>query len=700
MGNNMKLGKDTRSRVIIFFIGIVFLYAMLILRLYYLQIMKNEYYKLQAEDNRIKRKKIAAPRGKIYDREGRLLATNVAGYKLVYLKNQGYQLYRKSELKKIARELNLSYDILNTKINRRKNRTKYLVNEIETNFETDTEYKFIYGYEVKKYKSYPTEVEEFLKKHPYFSIKKREKKGLVFTEEYYSLLFIKQYFEEYYEDESLKVISKILGVDEDIVEQRKRRGKKLSEYSTDIIISDDLPEEKAHKLIEIVDRYPYIDVVAYSKRKYLHNELAAHVIGYVKAISSKEYEQLKDQGYDRNDDIGKEGIEKYYDKILQGEDGFNYVEVDVRNRRVKEIENKKAVPGKDLYLALDLDLQKYVTEVLGGRKAAFLAMNSKTGEIITAVSSPEYDLNLFSSRMSHDEWGAIMADKNKPLTNRISVGSYPPGSIYKPLVSFAILESGISPDEKYYSTGSYRLSTWEWKDWKEGGHGRVDMYKAIEESVNSYFYSMGHRIGKDRIIDTSFRFGLGKKVDLDVYEGTAGNIPTDKWKRETEGHSWYQGDTLNMAIGQGYVLVTPLQMLQAYNMIANNGIRYKAHYVKKIIEPDQSIKDIIPKIEYEYTTDPENFKIVKEALRRVVIGGRGTARSLNIKGIDPAGKTGSAENSHYKETHGWVAGYAPYDDPEVTFICFMEGAGHGGSAAGPIVKEFLLKYFEKKGKEN
>jgi len=698
MGKGMKLGKDTKSRVVFFISGIIFLYFLLIARLYYLQILRNDYYKMQAEENRIKRKKIDAPRGKIYDREGKLLATNVAGYKLVYKKNNGYELYRKYKMEQIALALGENHNELKQKLIGRKNRKKYAIDNIKAKYKPKKDYKNVYAYELKRYKEYPYNLAKLLEKNSYLCIKKTNEKNFFLEEEYYSLLYISEFFKEYYQEKSEKEMSKILEVELETVQKRKRRGKKVNRYNTDIIISDDIPEKKAHRLMEVLDKYPYLEVVAYPKRKYLHSNLASHVIGYVKSISVEEYERLKSEGYDRNDDIGKYGIEKYYDKILQGQDGFNYVEVDVRNRGIKEIENKESTPGKDIYMTLDMELQEHIMEVLDGRKAAFLAMESKTGEIITAVSSPEYDLNLFASRMSQEEWASIQNDENKPLTNRISVGTYPPGSIYKSLVNFAILESGISPNEKVLSTGVYRLGNAKWKDWKEGGHGLVDMYDALEASVNTYYYSMGYKIGKEKIIDTSFRFGLGEKVDIDVYEVKSGRIPTEKWKRKVTGEPWYPGNTVNMSIGQGDVLVTPLQMLQAYNMIANDGIRYKAHYVKTIVEPDNSMNDIIPRIEYIYETDPKNFEIVKKGLRRVVIGGRGTSRRLNIPGIDPAAKTGSAENSHYEETHGWVAGYAPYDDPEITFVCFMEGAGHGGSAAGPIVQEFLLKYYEKKGR--
>lgn len=685
---DMKLGKDTKNRVYIFLSFILTIYMFLIFRMYYLQVIKSEHYKKLAEDNSIKRKKIESPRGKIYDRNGKLIVTNIAGYKLIFMKEEGYKQYKKNKIEKLALELGENYSNIYLKSFGRK--TKRIV--IDSN-----EKKRNFGYEIKKINTEDEEkYKKIVEKNPYLLIiEKNIKKFIFLKKKYKAIYYVPNYMRNEYIKDYTKTISNILEISEEEVDKIIKKGKKLSIYSPDdIIISEDFEEKKAHLLMEKLYEYPYIDIVDYPKRKYIYQDIAAHIIGYVKAISQKEYEELKNKGYERNDEIGKDGIEKYYDMELQGEDGYNYVEVDVKNRGLKEIESKKAIPGNDLYLTLDFDLQMHMTEFMRGKKGAFIAMESKTGAIITAVSSPTYDLNLLASKMSYEDWDKIQKNADMPLTNRVSVGSYPPGSIFKSIVCFAILEAGISPDEKYFSNGSYKIGEWEWRDWKKGGHGIVDMYLALEESCNTYFYSMANRIGKDRIIETSFKFGLGRPVEIDVYEVGSGRIPTEKWKREKEGQGWYQGDTLNMSIGQGYVLVTPLQMVQAYNMIANNGIRYKAHYLKKIVEHDNSEKDTIIRIENKYETKEQYFNVVKEGLRRVVHGSKGTAKVLKMKKVIPAAKTGSAQNAHYEESHGWAAGFVPYENPEITFVCFMEGSGSGGGTAAPIVKEFLKKYYE------
>lgn len=687
----MKMGKDTKNRVYIFFGVIVLIYLLLILKMYHLQVVKYDYYKKLAEDNSIKRKKIESPRGKIYDRNGKLIVTNIAGYKLVFTEKKGYQNYKKDRLKEIADLLDEEYNNIYVKSFGRKSR-KYFTKKDEN--------KRIIAYELKKLNDKTDyKIIKDIKKYSFLEIVSREEKHLkFFKKQYNAVYYIPSAMKEAYERDYTKNISKILEIDEKSVKGIINRGKKLSIYSPDdLVILDDFEEKKAHILMEKLSEYPFLDIVDYPKRKYLYNDIACHIIGYVKAISQTEYDSLKHLGYEKTDNIGKDGLEKYYDHELKGEDGFNYVEVDVKNIGLKEIESKKAIPGKDLYLTLDLDLQVHMTKFMNGKKGAFIAMDSKTGEIITAVSSPTYNLNTLASKMSVNDWEKIQNNVNMPLTNRISVGSYAPGSVFKPVVCFGILDSNISPDEKYYSTGTYRIGNWEWKDWKKGGHGLVDMYTAIEESCNTYFYNMGNRIGKDKIIETSFQFGLGRPVELDVYEVGAGRIPTEKWKQEREKQSWYQGDTINMAIGQGYVLTTPMQILQLYNMIANNGIRYSAHYLKKIKEHDGTMKETIIKTEYKYDTNKKHFNIVKEGLRRVVYGAHGTAKVLRRDDHVVVAKTGSAQNSHYEDTHAWAAGFVPIDNPEITFTCFMEGAGGGGGVAAPVVKEFLNEYYKKYG---
>ncbi|OQY09665.1 MAG: penicillin-binding protein 2, partial [Fusobacteriia bacterium 4572_132] len=568
----MKIGNNPKNRINIVIIGIVLVYGLIVARLYYLQIYKGDYYKKASQNNRIRIRKIKAPRGKIYDRNGKILVTNVAGYQLVYLKGKKY----------------------NDKI--------------------------------------ISEMSEFLK------IEKKE------------------------------VIKKI------------KKGT-IHRYTGENLLIDDIPEEKAHRMIEKISSFSYLDIVTYPKRKYINGKIASHILGYVKKITMKEWEKLKDEGYEKTDIIGKKGIEKQYDKILKGQDGYEYIEVNALNKIVKKIRNKNPILGKDIYLSIDLDLQKKITDFMDDRKGSFIALDVKTGEILTAVSSPEYDLNKIASKISSKEWAKILNDKNKPLQNRLISSSYPPGSIFKPITALAILEEGIPFEEEIYDNGYYKIGKWKWRNWKPYGDGNVAMEDAIIHSNNIYFYTMGDRIGRKKILEIAKKMGLGKKTDVDLPEEQTGILPSNDWKKEKLKEQWYRGDTINLSIGQGFLMITPMQAIQIYMIIANEGIGYKPHFLDRIAN-EKKISSIISNIN---KMNPEYYKKVKQSLRKVVT--EGTAHQINLKNIKSAAKTGSAENPQYKKTHAWLAGYCPYDKPEIAFVSFFEGAGHGGEQAGPTVKK-------------
>lgn len=595
MVKEFKIGKDRKSdRIFLFIAAVIIFYSLIILRLFYMQIVDEEKYKEIAESNSRKTKVIKAQRGKIYDRYGRLLATNVAGYKVVYL----------------------------------------LGNNAKDHMD-----------KVKKIAELTGESEE--------KIKKSIETGEVFR------------------------------------------------YTGENEIINDYPEEKAHKLIEKLSDYPYLNVIYYTKRKYLNGNMASHVLGYVRNISPSEYEKLKDKGYNSTDVIGKKGIEKQYDDALRGKDGYEYIEVNSRNKLVKKLDTKPAVPGKDIYLTIDMELQNYVTETMKGFKGAAILMDIKTGEIIAMVSVPEYDIVKFSSKLSGKEWQEIQNNPAKPMLNRATVGEYPPGSIFKPISALAVLESGISPKETIFDLGYFTMGSIKWACWEPRGHGVVNLEKSLMISCNVYYYNMGKRIGYEKIAETARRFGLGAVTGIDIPEEKDGNIPDKEWKKKKMKQPWYGGDTINMVIGQGYVLATPMQMVRAYAMFANNGIGYKPRLVDKMIGNDSIIEYTKPENNLNISIKDEYKKILGEALRKTVTNGT-AGRVNNILGdIEVAAKTGSAQNSQSKLTHAWMAGYAPYKKPEIAFVVLVEGSGHGGTIAGPIARQMLEKYFEiKRGEKN
>lgn len=501
--------------------------------------------------------------------------------------------------------------------------------------------------------------------------------------------------------EIVKEISELTGYSEDYISKRIKYGE-IFPYTRENVIIDDLNSDVAHKLMEQLMDYPYLQVQVYSKRRYIFDSTAAHSIGYVKKISEKEYERLKDEGYGPRDVIGKDGLESEYDKKLQGKDGYEYIEVNALNRVQRKTEEKKnPIPGNDMYMTLDMELQEYMEKQFkeDGRAGAFIALNPKNGEILTMVSYPTYSLNTFSSQISYEEWDKIINDPRKPLSNKAIAGEYPPGSVFKVVSAIAFLENGVDPKEKYYDkTGYYQIGKWRWRAWKAGGHGYTDMKKSIVESANPYYYKNADMIGHKPIIDVAASFGLGEKTGIDIPGEKKGLLPDTAWKKKVIGSSWFKGDTILLSIGQGYLLTTPLQIANLYAAIANKGEVYTPHLVREFqdIKGNREMVKVEKKVLKKY---PQSYyNILNDALVATVSQDNGTTKILRTKGIEVAAKSGSAQNAHSKITHAWVAGYFPADNPEIVFTTILEGAGGGGSVAGGMTRKFIDKYLEIKNR--
>ncbi len=587
-GTGMKLGKDLGVRVIFLKTFIVIVYLLLITRLVFLQIINGEYYLKLSQDNRLKIKRVNAPRGKIYDRNGQLLVTNLPGYKLVYMNGRKYD-------EKILKEISNLIDV------------------------------------------------------PVETIEKKIKYGEIF------------------------------------------------QYTGENDIIESLPIEKAHKIMENLDKYPYLDVVTYAKRNYIYDTFASHTIGYVKPITKKEFEELKDKGYTRNSIVGKKGIEKSYDSYLQGQDGLEYIEVNAYNKVVKNINNVEPVPGKELVLSLDYRLQTHMMGVMQGKMGAFIAMDAKTGEVLTIISNPEYSLNKFADRFTNEEWDALINDPLQPLYNRAISSTYPPGSVYKVVSSLAFLEEGIDPDLSIYDPGYFQIGKFRYRSWKKGGHGVTNMAKSLIESVNVYYYALIHQLGIDKLEEVANKMGLGQYTGIDVFEEKKGIMPSPEWKKERWKQKWYPGDSINLSIGQGYLLTTPIQILNVYAIIANKGYSYKPRIVKEIIENNGKRTETKKEISHSYETKEEYFDIITNALIDTVSKDNGTAKALRTKDLEIAAKTGSAQNAGQKsqdDSHAWTAGFFPAKNPEIVFVAFVENGGGGGAVSAPIAKAFVDKYLE------
>lgn len=517
-------------------------------------------------------------------------------------------------------------------------------------------------------------------------------KLLVNNEAGYRLVYLN---ERECDEKKLDEMSELLGYDKELIRKKIKYGEIYS-YTRENVIFDDISREKAYRIIEKNSDYPYLEVQIYSKRKYINESLGSHILGYVRNVSSSEYEKMKDSGYKKDDIIGKQGIEKEYESYLRGQNGYRYIEVNAHNRFVKTLEEEKSKIGDDIYLTVDFDLQQKITNYMNEKemKGAFVAIEPKTGKIITMVSNPEYPLNTIISKMTTEEWDGIMFNKDRPLENRAITGRYPPGSIFKVISALAFLEEGLNPNEEFFDPGYYQIGKWKWRSWKRYGHGYTNLAKSLIESVNYYYYRAADKYGRKKILEVADAFGIGKKTGVDIPGEKPGILPNNEWKKKKLKEPWYTGDSINLSIGQGYLLVTPIQMAKAYSILANQGYTYTPHLVEKIVTQTGKTKEIKgEKIEVNYNT--EYMEKIKEALVETVEATNGTAKRLRTKGIRIAAKTGSAQNSKYKEPHSWVSGYFPADKPKIAFTAFIEGGGSGGKDAAEVAKIFVDAYLEK-----
>lgn len=456
-----------------------------------------------------------------------------------------------------------------------------------------------------------------------------------------------------------------------------------------------LDDCKTNKIVEIEERKDELKGVVLEvkpRRDYLYHEFAAHSLGYVGEIDKEELQQFGNPKFQGGDIIGKAGLEKYYDDILRGEKGGKEVEVDALGQEIATLLYQKPVPGKDLVLTIDRDLQLYGENLLFGKKGSIIVSDPNSGEILALVNRPSFSPNIFANGISHSDWQRLSSDADYPLTNRSVQGLYSPGSIFKVVTAIAALEEGVTDRKrKIYCSGSFELAGQVFTCWNEIGHGSLSIVDAIAHSCNIYFYTLGKDLGIERFNKYMQKFGLGEKTGIDLPAEAIGTIPSAQWKKREVKEIWFPGDTINISIGQGYLLLTPLQVHNLITTIATEGEVYKLHLVKKIISADgNTVKEIKPEIYRKVDFSPDTFEIIKEGLRQTIL--KGTGWRANIKELEVAGKTGTAQNPQ-GETHAWFIGFAPYENPEVCITVFIENGGEGGEVAAPIARAMLEKYF-------
>lgn len=438
-----------------------------------------------------------------------------------------------------------------------------------------------------------------------------------------------------------------------------------------------------------------------SRRFYPSKVRAPHLFGYVGEITRKELKVKKKDGYRLGDLIGKNGLELTYEDYLRGIDGIHYVEVDALGREVRdltELEWYDPVPGKNLILSIDANLQRYLEKALLGKRGAAVVMDPRNGEILAMVSKPDYDPEIFSRPITSEIWQKLINDEGKPLYNRVSQSLYPPGSTFKLVLAMAALETGrVDPGEKFFCPGYFKLGWRNFDCWKKGGHGWVNLYEAIEQSCNVYFYNLMLKVGLDLWAKYARIFHFGKPTGIDLPNEASGLVPDKVFLDKKYGlQGWTKGLLLNMAVGQGDLLVTPLQMAYFAMILANKGVAYKPHLVQKIVDAKTNDFVLIPKVMVKMPRiSRATYEKIRQGMFLVVNGEHGTARSAAIEGIEVCGKTGTAENPHGKP-HAWFIGFAPKNHPVVAFCIMIENGGSGGAVAAPIARGLLSLIFKEK----
>jgi len=451
------------------------------------------------------------------------------------------------------------------------------------------------------------------------------------------------------------------------------------------------------------------------QRHYIFGKFASHLVGYLGEISES---QLNNGNYPDNkpgDLIGKYGVEGKWQKFLNGFRGAEQVEVDAAGRKLRVISRKPSIPGLNISLTIDKNLQLLAEKGLKDKKGAIVAMNPFNGEILAMASSPAFDPNLFIGRIDKAEWEKIGSSKESPLQNRAISGQYPPGSVFKIVVALAGLEEGvIDPQEEIFCNGRYSIGNRTYHCWKKSGHGKVSFHKALVESCDVYFYKLGNRLGVDKIAHYARMLGLGKKSDFDLGFERGGLIPTSKWKLKRWGTPWQAGETVSIAIGQSFVLVTPLQMVRLISAIFNGGNIYQPKVIKWVGKDDKKTYQFSPKSIRQLKAKQEELELIKSALTGVVNEPHGTGSRARVKGMLVAGKTGTAQvinletekslnngdeiPSEFRD-HAWFVAIAPSENPKLALAILIEHGGHGGSAAAPIAKEMIKAYLGNKDRK-
>jgi len=513
--------------------------------------------------------------------------------------------------------------------------------------------------------------------------------------------------------ETIESLGRIIELPEDAYESFQAERRRYREFDS-VPLKFNLTEEEVARFAVDRHRYEGVEVVPYLGRHYPYGDLLTHVLGYVGRLDAEDLSRVDAGNYRGTSHIGKIGVERYYETRLHGVNGLERLETNVQGRTLKVLGRDAPVHGDDLILSLDVQVQQAAWDALGDRAGAVVAIDPNDGSVLALVSKPAYDPNLFVQGISSADYQAILQAPGRPLFNRALLGGYEPGSTIKPFIGLAGLELGVvNVDSRVFSNGRFFLPGLDkpFRDWRRGGHGWVTIQGAIEQSVNTYFYELALDLGIDRIHDYLAQFGFGASSGLDLLGENAGVLPSRAWKRGQFGQPWYPGETVIAGIGQGFNVVTPVQLANAAATLANGGTRFMPRllYASKRPGDVQADKADAPVALQVPVKDPANWDVVREGMRRVVHGAQGTARAIRPEPpLQIAGKSGTAqvaaqaENEDMDETtashlrhHALFIAYAPFEEPSIAVAAVVEHGGGGSRQAAPVARAVIDAWLEQ-----
>lgn len=455
--------------------------------------------------------------------------------------------------------------------------------------------------------------------------------------------------------------------------------------------------EEVTKVEERKLELPGVIVEVEPERTYPTSTFAAHLLGYVREVSD---EQMKQGRYRRGDMIGQSGLERLLDEYLRGRDGGERIEVDALGRPVQVMRREEPDPGAQVFTTVDRRIQEAVERTMAGRAGAVVVMDPRNGDVLAMTSSPAFPLDRLTGNLDREEWVRLVRDPMTPLMNRALQGQYPPASIFKIIVAAAGLQEGsLTPMDRIYCNGEFHLGNWTFKDWKPGGHGHVDLHSAIAQSCDIFFYQAGLKVGGDTMARYAQAFGLGAPTGIDLGGERFGLVPLSGGRTRSR-RPWQAGDTVNMSIGQGQLLVTPLQIARMISAVANGGVLWKPRLVQRVERADGTLAyESSSKMTERVELSPVVWTFLRHAMADVVKDGTGAL--ARVPGVDIAGKTGTAQtmaksDASKGQDHAWFASFAPADDPQVVVVVLVERGGKGGQVAAPIARQIYEAIFLQK----